>query len=236
MNFEEDRQSIAQSFTDLVMDSWPRIYKIPPEPCTPQMRQDRIKTATRLKDAIVTFWSVQSYFQERAELILDVQQSPAVLENGDRFGILRSQHLDNLLSQEPLHPFEMKRILDRYREQQDLLNILSEQLQNVWLGILLLLGDPDQTRSKATTAASKLSHHRGLHMDSMQHLNHSAAGSSSSGYSLEYRNLGVDFGSGGGGMKEQLRLSRNKRLGLKVAVLLVFGASMIAMALVLNTR
>lgn len=75
INLEEDRQCIAQSFTELVMDSWPRIYKIPPEPWrTSQMRQDRIKTATRLKDAIVTFWSVQSYFQERAELILDVQQ------------------------------------------------------------------------------------------------------------------------------------------------------------------
>lgn len=75
VNLEEDSQSIAQSFTDLVMDSWPRIYKIPPEPWrTPQMRQDRINTATRLKDAIVVFWSVQSYFQERAELILDVQQ------------------------------------------------------------------------------------------------------------------------------------------------------------------
>ncbi|KAG0075800.1 hypothetical protein BGZ90_009479 [Linnemannia elongata] len=111
-NLGEDRQSIAQSFTDLVMDSWPRIYKNPPEPWrTPQMRQDRIKTATRLKDAIVAFWSVQSYFQERAELILDVQQNPAVLENGSKFRILRAQHLDNLLSQEPLHPLEIKQCL-----------------------------------------------------------------------------------------------------------------------------
>ncbi|KAF9134276.1 hypothetical protein BGW39_007586 [Mortierella sp. 14UC] len=140
----------------------------------------------------------------------------------------------------------MKRILDRHREQQDLLTALSEQLQNVWLGNLLLLGDPDQTRSATTTTASKLSHHRRLHMNSMQHLHsHSAAGSSSSGYSLDYRNLeaGSGRGDGGGGdggvsgrRRGVLRLSRNKRLALKVAVLLEFGASMIAMVLVLNMR
>lgn len=76
-------------------------------------------------------------------------------------------------------------------------------------------------------------------MDSMHHLHTAGAGSSSSGYSLDYHNLGGG-GSGGrggeGGRRGLLRLSRNKRLGLKVAVLLMFGAGMIAMALVLNTR
>ncbi|KAF9141229.1 hypothetical protein BGX30_005239 [Mortierella sp. GBA39] len=244
VNLEDDRQSIAQSFTDLVMDSWPRIYKIPPEPWrTPQMRQDRIKTATRLKDAIVTFWSVQSYFQERAELILDVQQNSAELENGSRFRILKAQHLDNLLSQEPLHSLEIKRILDQHRQQQDQLTALSEQLQNVWLGILLLLGDPDLTgKSTTATAGGKLSHHRRLHMDSMHQLFSTGGGSSSSGYSLDYRYSESGRGGGdgeggeGSGRRGLLRLSRNKRLGLKVAVLMIFGAGMIAMALVVNTR
>ncbi|KAF9154539.1 hypothetical protein BG015_000683 [Linnemannia schmuckeri] len=228
------------------MDSWPRIYKIPSEPWrTSQIGQDRIKTATRLKDAIVAFWSVQSYFQERAELLLDVQKNPALLENGSRFRILKAQHLDNLLSQEPIHPLELKRILGQYQKQQDLLTALSEQLQNVWLGILLLLGDSDQTgKSTAVTTGSKLSHHRKLHMDSMYHLHSAGSGLSSSGYSLDYRNSDSGRGSGGSGgggegggrRRGLLRLSRNKRLGLKVAVLLVFGAGMIAMALVLNTR
>jgi hypothetical protein len=167
-----------------------------------------------------------------------------VLENGNRFRILKSQHLDNLLSQDPIQPLDLERILDRYREQQNLITALSEQLQNVWLGILLLLGDPDQTRSATTTTASKLRHHRRLYMDSMQHFHsHSAVGSSSSGYSLDYRNFGVvsgrggrDVGIGGGGRRGLLRLSGNKRLGLKVAVLLAFGGGLIAMALVLNTR
>lgn len=79
-------------------------------------------------------------------------------------------------------------------------------------------------------------------MDSMHQLHSAGGGSSSSGYSLDYRN--PEFGRGGGGgeggdgrgRRGLLRLSRNKRLGLKVAVLLMFGAGMIAMALVLNTR
>ncbi|KAF8942703.1 hypothetical protein BGZ47_006216 [Haplosporangium gracile] len=224
------------------MDSWPWIYKIPHEPWrTLQMRQNRIKSATRLKDAIVAFWSVQSYFQEQAGLILDVQKSPVVLENGSRFRILKAQHLDNLLCQEPLYPFEMKRILEQHQKQQDLLTTLSEQLQDVWLGILLLLGDPDQTeKSTAATIGSKLSHHRRLHMDSMYHLHSAGSGSSSSSYPLDYRNSDSRGGGGSEGEgeteKRLLRLSRNKRLGLKVAVLLMFGAGMIAMALVLNTR
>lgn len=166
-----------------------------------------------------------------------------MLENGSKFRILRAQHLDNLLSQEPLHPLEIKRLLDQHRQQQDLLAALSEQLQNVWLGILLLLGDPNQTgKSTTATAGGKLSHHRRLHMDSMHQLHSAGAGSSSSGYSLDYRNPESGRGGSGGeaggerGRRGLLRLSRNKRLGLKVAVLLMFGAGMIAMALVLNTR
>ncbi|KAG0213908.1 hypothetical protein BGX33_002592 [Mortierella sp. NVP41] len=241
VNLEEDRQCIAQSFTELVMDSWLRIYKIPSEPRTTQMRLDRTKAATRLKDAIVAFWNVQSYFQERVELILDVQQNPAVLENGSRFRILKSQYLNNLLSQEPLHPLEMKKVLNRHWEQQDMLTTLSDQLQNVWLGVLLLLEDPDHTRS--TTAASKLSRHRRLHIGLVHHL-HSAGGSSSSGYSLDYRNMGRDSargggrgggdGGGNGGRRGLLQLSQKKGLELKVAVLLLVGGGLIGMALVFN--
>ncbi|KAG0313374.1 hypothetical protein BGZ99_008921 [Dissophora globulifera] len=66
---EEDRFCIAQSFTELIMDAWPRIYKIPPEPRTAQMTKHRIKTAMKLKDAIVTFWSMQSQFNERPDRV-----------------------------------------------------------------------------------------------------------------------------------------------------------------------
>ncbi|KAF9925241.1 hypothetical protein FBU30_004959 [Linnemannia zychae] len=237
VNLEEDRQCIARSFTELVLDSWSRIYRtLPEQHRTPQTRQDRMKTAMQLKDAIVTFWSVQSYFQERAELILDVQQDPLVLENRSRFRILKSEHLNNLLSQEPMHSHEINYILEKYQQQHDLLTTLSEQLQNVWLGILLLLGDPNNTQPSTTT---RWSHHKRLHMDSMHHL-HSAAGSSSSGYSMDYRNpsgiIRCDGGREAGGRGGPLRLSRNKRLGFKVAVMLILGAALIIMALILNSR
>ncbi|KAF9203824.1 hypothetical protein BGZ49_006004 [Haplosporangium sp. Z 27] len=74
VDLEEERFSMAQLFTDLVMDSWPRIYKIPSEPKTVQVTKDRIKAATKLKDMIVEFWGSQSQFQERAQLVLDVYQ------------------------------------------------------------------------------------------------------------------------------------------------------------------
>ncbi|KAG0293645.1 hypothetical protein BGZ98_002099 [Dissophora globulifera] len=222
---EEDRFCIAQSFTELIMDAWPRIYKIPPEPRTAQMTKHRIKTAMKLKDAIVTFWSMQSHFNERAQLILDVYQDPTELEHGNRIRMLKSRHLNNLLSQEPLNPHDIRPLVQRYQQHQDKIAGLSEKLQNVWLGILMLLGDPDQTQS------SRLSRRLGIG-SSMHHLHGggATASSSSSSYYLDEHSPPRQ------GTMKMFRLSGRKLLGLKVALLLAVGTGMIAMALVLNTR
>ncbi|KAG0052827.1 hypothetical protein BGZ83_002089 [Gryganskiella cystojenkinii] len=150
INLEEERLLVAQAFTDLTMECWPRIYKIPSEPRTEQATKDRIKIATELKDAIVAFWSVQSHFQECAQLVLDIYQDPSELQRGNKIRILKSRHLNNLLSRDPMQPFEVQQALDQYHIHNEKLVLLSEQLQNIWLGILMLLGDPDQTRSATT--------------------------------------------------------------------------------------
>ncbi|KAF9352205.1 hypothetical protein BGX26_009928 [Mortierella sp. AD094] len=216
VDLEEERFNIAQSFADLVMDSWPRIYKIPSEPKTAQMTKDRVKAATKLKDTIVYFWGSQSQFQEQAQLVLDVYQDPTESEQGDRIRILKSRHLNNLLTQEPLNPQEIRRLLEKYKLHQDKLTALSEQLQNVWLGILMLLGDPDRTQT------SKLNRRLGISSMNLH------ATSSSSSYYLDSPPLE--------NRRNMFRLSKHKRLALKVTVLLAVGSGLIAMAMVLNAR
>ncbi|KAG0246871.1 hypothetical protein BGX31_006935 [Mortierella sp. GBA43] len=152
IHLEEDRDSVAQSFTELVMTSWPQIYKAPPEPKTAQMVKLRTKTAKRLKEAIDTFWGAQGHFENQAQLILEVFQDPAVLEHEDRICILKNQHLNNLLSRDSLDPHDIQQLIRNHRHHQNKLEHLSEQLQNIWLGIFMLLSDPDQ---RPTT---KLSH------------------------------------------------------------------------------
>lgn len=71
---QEEQLIIAQSLTNLVESAWPRIYRIPIEPQTPQMIKDRIKIITKLKNAIVVFWSIQSHFYDQVQLILDLYQ------------------------------------------------------------------------------------------------------------------------------------------------------------------
>lgn len=71
---DEEQLVIAQTLTNLVESAWPRIYRIPIELQTPQMTKDRIKIATKLKNAIVIFWSIQSHFCDQAQLILDLYQ------------------------------------------------------------------------------------------------------------------------------------------------------------------
>lgn len=71
---EEEQFIIAQTLTNLVESTWPRVYRIPTEPQTAQMTKDRIKIATKLKNFIVVFWSIQCHFQDQAQLILDLYQ------------------------------------------------------------------------------------------------------------------------------------------------------------------
>ncbi|KAF9368605.1 hypothetical protein CPB97_004449 [Podila verticillata] len=71
---EEEHLIITRTLTNLVESAWPRIYRIPTEPQTAQMTKEHIKIATKLKNFIVVFWSIQSHFQDQAQLILDLYQ------------------------------------------------------------------------------------------------------------------------------------------------------------------
>ncbi|KAI1316509.1 hypothetical protein EDD11_009922 [Mortierella claussenii] len=222
-DLDKDRFCIAQLFTDLVMDSWPRIYKIPLEPKTAQMTKRRIKMATRLKNAIVAFWGAQTHFQDRAQLVLDVYQDPKELEQDNKIRILKSRHLNNLLGQGPLDPQEIQFLIQMYELHQDKMSALSEQLQNVWLGILLLLGDPEQIQS------SKFN--RRLELNSIRLHGHTAgAPSSSSSYYLAQDSPPLT------NQRSFFDLGRKLRLGFKVTALLAVGSGMIAMALAINMK
>ncbi|KAF9978663.1 hypothetical protein BGZ65_006902, partial [Modicella reniformis] len=144
MDLEEDRDRIAQCFTEFVVDVWPLIYKPSPGLETVQMTKHQIKMARRLKDAIEVFCGVQAHFQEQAQLVLDVYQDPTELEHVDRIHILKCRHLNNLLIQHPLDAQNIQQLLDKYKCHHNKMETLLEQLQNVWLGIFMLLGDPDQ--------------------------------------------------------------------------------------------
>jgi len=142
-----------------------------------------------------------------------------------------------------MQPFEIEQVLNQYQLHNEKLVLLSEQLQNIWLGILMLLGDPDQTRS----AAAKMGQSRRLELgSSLQHL-HGGGGASSSnssyflGHSMHSMAQSSSSSMAGGpraGGRGMFRLRKDKRFGLalKVALLVCVGGGMILMAIFLNTR
>ncbi|KFH64256.1 hypothetical protein MVEG_10081 [Podila verticillata NRRL 6337] len=218
---EEEYLIVAQTLTNLVESAWPRIYRIQTEPQTAQMTKERIKIATKLKNFIVVFWSIQTHFQDQAQLILDLYQDPAQFEREDRILILKSRHLNNLLSNPEISAAWADYLLAKFRADQQKLASLSERLQAVWLGILLLLGGPHQTRTLSRAHEMDVGSH---HWNSghQHHQSSSSFMSSLSPLSTEGRRY--------------LRLSGNKRLALKVSMLMLVGAGMIGMALMINTK
>ncbi|KAG0208458.1 tRNA modification GTPase gtpbp3, mitochondrial [Mortierella sp. GBA30] len=152
-DLEEERRTSAQTITDLISTAWPRLY----QPCatnadtqvvqgqaqtqfhqTSKITKQQAKSATVLKSAIVTFWSAQSNFQERAQLVLDIYEDPAELEREDRIRSLRSRHLNNLLAS-TLSPTEVAQLKEKFQTDQDRMVSATEPLRAVWLGIIILL-------------------------------------------------------------------------------------------------
>ncbi|KAF9335032.1 hypothetical protein BG006_001021 [Podila minutissima] len=218
---QEEQLIIAQSLTNLVESAWPRIYRIPTEPQTPQMIKDRIKIITKLKNAIVVFWSIQSHFYDQVQLILDLYQDPAQFEREDQILLLKSRHLDNLLSNPEISPARADYLLAKFRADQDRLAPFSERLQSVWLGILMLLGDSHQTRTLSRAHEIDV----GSHHWNSGHQHHQSSSSFMSSLSI--------MSTGG---RRCFRLSGNKCLALKVSVLMLVGAGMIGMALMISTK
>ncbi|KAG0348303.1 hypothetical protein BG004_005438 [Podila humilis] len=221
-DLEDEQLIIAQTITNLIESAWPRVYKIPSEPQNKQMINDRIKIATKLKNIIVMFWSIQSHYQDQVQLILDLYQDPAQFGREDRILILKSKHLNNLLSNPEISAARAEYLLAKFHVEQENHILLSDRLQAVWLGILLLLGDPEQTRSFSRSHEMDVGSH--LWKSGHQHYQMSSSFMSSLSPLSESRRWGC------------FRLSGDKRLGLKVAVLLLLGAGMIGMALVINAQ
>ncbi|KAF9349004.1 hypothetical protein BGX26_012643 [Mortierella sp. AD094] len=167
-DLEEERRITAKSITDIILASWPRLYSsttaasaaqsslsLPADAQTQsqcaKMNKQRTKVAIQLKQIIASFWSAQSVFQERAQVVLDIFQDPAELESEERVRTLRSRHLNNLLSN-PRSPTEGDRLEQKFKVDQEKLVLITEKLQGVWLGTVLLLETPGMsTKSKSST-------------------------------------------------------------------------------------
>ncbi|KAF9900599.1 hypothetical protein EC991_007150 [Linnemannia zychae] len=162
-DLEVKRRVVAQSLVDLISSSWSRLARSgsttvhptlnlpiqaqPPPQKMVRFNKPQIKAATHLKNTIVTLWSAQSNLHDRAQLVLDIFQDPIELEDEGRVRSLRSRHLNNLLSTS-LTPTETDRLSNKVSLDQDRMTQITEQLQGVWLEILLVLSTPRTTTNK----------------------------------------------------------------------------------------
>ncbi|KAK3842930.1 MAG: hypothetical protein J3R72DRAFT_442018 [Linnemannia gamsii] len=163
-DLEIERRVVAQSLVELISSSWSRLASTgttivyptlnlpiqaqPPAQKMVRLNKPQIKAATNLKNTIVAFWSAQSNLHDRVQLVLEILQDPLELEDDDRVRSLRSRHLNNLLSTS-LMPTETDRLSNKVNLDQDRMTQITEQLQGVWLEILLVLSNPSTTTNKA---------------------------------------------------------------------------------------
>ncbi|KAF9537968.1 tRNA modification GTPase gtpbp3, mitochondrial [Mortierella hygrophila] len=169
-DLEIERRTVAQSLVELIFSSWSRlagngstttvyptlnlsIQTPPPPQKMVRLNKPQIKTATHLKDIIVAFWSAQSNFQDRAQLVLEIFQDPFELEDDERVRILRSRHLNYLLSTS-LTPIEADRLSGKVESDQNRMTQITEQLQGLWLEILLVLSKPNSTANNNNSSNS----------------------------------------------------------------------------------
>lgn len=121
----------------------------------------------------------------------------------------------------------MKQAVDQFKAHSHAMATLLDKLQHVYLGLLLLLEDPQQTGPLHR-------HRRRPHRWDVGSMHLCGGGASSSSSTITYldptSDVAKDLEIG------CIRVSRRQLLALKVAILLLFGAGMIGMALVLNTR
>ncbi|KAG0078949.1 tRNA modification GTPase gtpbp3, mitochondrial [Linnemannia elongata] len=169
-DLEIERRVVAQSIVELIFSSWSRltgngstttvyptlnlpIQTPPPAQKMVRLNKPQIKAATHLKDIIVAFWSAQSNFQDRAQLVLEIFQDPLELDDDDRVRSLRSRHLNCLLSNS-LTPTEADRLSGKVERDQDRMTQIMEQLQGLWLEILLVLSKPSSAANSSNSSSS----------------------------------------------------------------------------------
>ena len=75
------------------------------------------------------------------------------MEDDDRLRSLRSRHLNNLLSTS-LTPTEVDRLSGKVGRDQDRMTQIAEQLQGLWLEILLVLSKPSSTVNNSSSSNS----------------------------------------------------------------------------------
>ncbi|KAG0288416.1 hypothetical protein BGZ96_007825 [Linnemannia gamsii] len=172
-DLEIERRVVAQSLVELIFSSWSRlagagsttvyptlnlpIQTPPPAQKMVRLNKPQIKAATHLKNIIVAFWSAQSNFQDRAQLVLEIFQDALELEDEGRIRSLRSRHLNNLLSTS-LSLTQADRLSDKVQRDQDRMTQITEQLQGLWLEMLLVLSKPS---SPTKNSNSKTDDHFG---------------------------------------------------------------------------
>src|SRR5690606_18594897 len=98
-DLEDQRRAIAQAITNLIIHSWPKLYRgvttavngALPEHCTvvqtslqskaqqqllhpSKLNKQGNKAVAMLKNSIASYWSAQAHYHERAQLVLDILQ------------------------------------------------------------------------------------------------------------------------------------------------------------------
>ncbi|GJJ70872.1 hypothetical protein EMPS_03222 [Entomortierella parvispora] len=169
-NLEEARHRIAKAVTDQVVSAWPSLSMSAPWTTTSghsseknageyqqqqqgqeraaathdaKLLKQRIKAVNQLKNATVAFWSAQNHFHERAQLVLDIFQDPTELEREEGLRILRSRHLNNLLSCSPT-PNQIEELSAKFKADQEALEKMMAPMHTVLLSIVVALGETER--------------------------------------------------------------------------------------------
>ncbi|KAF9924709.1 tRNA modification GTPase gtpbp3, mitochondrial [Linnemannia zychae] len=187
IDLEVERRVVAQSLVELIFTAWSRLAgagsstvyppsNLPIQTHSPlaqkmvRLNKSQMKAATHLKSIIVTFWSAQSNLQDLTQLVLEVLQvqfliefirpligvDPMELEDEGRARSLRSRHLNNLLSTS-LSPSEVNRLNDKVKMDQERMTQITEQIQGIWLEILLVLSQPASKSDEAALESDESS-------------------------------------------------------------------------------
>ncbi|KAF9149013.1 hypothetical protein BG015_009216 [Linnemannia schmuckeri] len=131
-DLEIERRVVAQSLVELIFSSWSRLAGAGSTTVYPTLNLP-IRTPPPAQ-----------------------KMDPLELEDEGRVRSLRSRHLNNLLSTS-LSPTEADRLSSKFERDQDRMTKITEQLQGLWLEILLVLSKPSSTVINSSNKAGDVS-------------------------------------------------------------------------------
>ncbi|KAF9975536.1 hypothetical protein BGZ73_000796 [Actinomortierella ambigua] len=225
------RQRLARSATIWIAAEWPKIYAAHQRttpPMSVHMIQRHSEAVACIKDAISTLWALDNQFHEKSIMVLDIMRDPEELTK-DAVRILKSRHLDYFTEATTLSAAQIDRLDQQVKADYDRRQKLSEPLNNIWVSLLMLESDT----AKATLSGGASPSFPGSLSALFSPMSFSAMSSTTSMNQQQQLDAEQDSHAR---RPIILRLSRNKRFAIKVAILLLLGSFLIGMGLLVNTR